>query len=126
MTLVLLWAAPNGAAALRGGLHECPELLLLLFGSYAVLCPALHLRYVASLLASLCGLQAMLLASVPAYTASGRRDSVLNLLLRELLKAIMLNLLGVWLARRSERTNRETFVNAKLFQEELMLRKGPA
>ena len=32
--------------------------------------------------------------------------------------------MGMWLARRSERSHRETFVNAKLFQEELMLRKA--
>ena len=35
-----------------------------------------------------------------------------------------MNGLGIWLARRSERSLRETFVNAKLYQEELMLRKA--
>lgn len=45
VTLFLLWAAPLAAAFLRGVPHEPPELLLLVFASYGVLCPAIHVRF---------------------------------------------------------------------------------
>lgn len=123
LTLLALWAAPLTAAAMREYTRECPELLLLCFASYGVLCPAFHIRLVATILLVLCAANALLITTAFAY-AEPLRPVVLNVFLRELLKAVVVNAMGIWLARRSERSHRETFVNAKLFQEELMLRKA--
>ena len=88
-----------------------------------MLCPAFHIRLVATILLVLCAANALLITTAFAY-AEPLRPVVLNVFLRELLKAVVVNAMGIWLARRSERSHRETFVNAKLFQEELMLRKA--
>jgi class 3 adenylate cyclase len=122
---LLLWASPLAATHLRKDMRECPELLLLYLACYAVLCPGFRIRYTAGLCISLGCLQGLsLAATVPLQTDESTRGATLITGLREFLKAIVLNVMGVWLARRSERSNRETFVNAKLFQEELLLRKA--
>ena len=122
-SMILLWFAPLASMQLRGDARECPELLLLYLACYAVLCPGFHIRFVAGLCISLAVLQALSVAVVVPLQAERRQLLLLVAGLREFTKAIVWNAMGIWLARRSERSHRETFVNAKLFQEELMLRK---
>lgn len=87
MALVLLWAAPLGAAAIRSEVHECPELLLLLVGTYGVLCPAFHIRLVAAVMLTMCALHVVLLVT-PLFYEDAVRPIVFNVLLRELLKSV--------------------------------------
>ena len=122
----LLWASPLVALRLRGDAvaGEYPELLLLYFGAYGVLCPAFHIRIIAMLCGALVVGQAIVFATAPLVSSAPTRHVLINIELRELLKAVVVNALGVWLARRSERSHREIFVNAKLCREELMLRQA--
>ena len=123
LALLLLWVSPLAAALLRGMAQECPELIVIYFTAYGVLCPAFHIRLVTGACLTLTGLQVLSLVLCGLYEGT-QQALLLHALLRELFKAVVFNMMGVWLARRSERAHRETFVNAKLFQEELILRKA--
>ena len=124
LAMLLLWLAPQVAQRLRGYVQEVPELLLLYLAAHTVLCPALHMRTVLACCLGLTALQLLMFMSVSCERSANDEAAFMNINLREVLKGVVANCLGMWLARRAEHTNREIFLNAKLFQEELMLRKA--